>query len=83
MQWGRALGLFFALPTTAAAVAMLARVAATVRRLFNAPPSLPLAHARTGLNDGDRPLVTVGVGTGDQIRDAEALRAEFEGHDRG
>lgn len=67
MQQGRAHGLFFALPTTATADAMFARVAAMVRRLFNASPSLALAHGRSGLNDGYRQLVTQSAGRLDEV----------------
>ena len=39
-------GLFFALPTMATTDAMFARLRTTVARLFQAPPSLALAHGR-------------------------------------
>lgn len=50
----RAGGLFFALPTMATANAMFDRLRDAYRRLFadSAPPSLALAHGRSGLHPG-------------------------------
>lgn len=54
---GRARGLFFALPTMATANAMFERMTKAGARLFEAPPSLTLAHSRAALNEGFRALI--------------------------
>ncbi|MGB0661490.1 MAG: CRISPR-associated helicase Cas3' [Mangrovicoccus sp.] len=54
---GKGRGLFFALPTMATANAMFPRASAAVRRLFDAPPSLSLAHGRAALSETYRDLI--------------------------
>ena len=62
LQAGKGRGLYVALPTMATADAMFARLGqapqaggtAVARRLFDAPPSLVLAHGRAALSDGFR-----------------------------
>lgn len=49
---GKARGLYFALPTTATADAMFARLRPMLRRMFTGQPSLALLHGRRTLNDG-------------------------------
>ncbi len=61
MQEGKGQGVFFALPTMATANAMFDRVADLVARLFEAPPSLSLAHGRAGLSQRFRDLVRAPV----------------------
>ncbi len=56
MAWGRADGLYMALPTMATANAMFDRLGKAVRHLFaaDAEPSLALAHGARGLHRGFR-----------------------------
>ncbi|MEZ5885647.1 MAG: hypothetical protein R3D56_01915 [Paracoccaceae bacterium] len=54
---GKGRGLYFALPTTATADAMFARVRSTISRLFAGPPSLSLAHGRAALSQSFRDLI--------------------------
>ncbi|HLS19772.1 MAG TPA: CRISPR-associated helicase Cas3', partial [Paracoccaceae bacterium] len=49
-------GIYFALPTTATADAMFRRARNIVRRLFDGPPSLTLAHGRAALSGDFRAL---------------------------
>ncbi len=56
MMAGKGRGLFFALPTTATADAMFGRARHIVGRMFDAPPSLTLAHGRAGLSNEFRAL---------------------------
>lgn len=53
---GKGRGLFFALPTTATADAMFARVRKVIARMFGAPPNLALAHGRAGHSEAFREL---------------------------
>lgn len=57
---GRARGLFFALPTMATADAMFRRASTIVRRLFEDPPTLTLAHGRAGLSVAFRDVINTG-----------------------
>jgi len=50
MKAGKGKGLFFALPTTATADSMFARMESQVLSLFDGTPSLSLAHGRAWLN---------------------------------
>lgn len=56
MLAGKGDGIYFALPTTATADAMFRRARNVVRRLFDGPPSLTLAHGRAALSDDFRAL---------------------------
>ena len=57
MQAGKGRGLFFALPTMATADAMFARASDAVGKMFAGPPSVTLAHGRSGLSEKFRDLV--------------------------
>lgn len=61
MASGRASGLYAALPTMATANAMFDRLAGFVRRFYDEPPSLALAHGRRALHDGFRAAVRGGA----------------------
>lgn len=56
MLAGKGRGIYFALPTTATADAMFRRASKVVRRLFDGPPSLTLAHGRAALSNDFRAL---------------------------
>ena len=58
---GRASGLYAALPTMATANAMFDRLRRFVRRFYDDPPSLALAHGRRALHNGFRAAVKGGV----------------------
>ncbi|WP_323042539.1 CRISPR-associated helicase Cas3' [Gemmobacter sp.] len=53
---GKGRGAYFALPTMATADAMFGRARTMVRGLFDAPPSLTLAHGRSALSEAFRDL---------------------------
>ena len=57
---GHARGIFFALPTMATANAMFERMTKVAARLFEAPPSLTLAHGRATFHEGFRALIGAG-----------------------
>lgn len=57
MQAGKGQGLYFALPTMATANAMFDRVADLVGDLFDAPPSVALAHGRATLSHRFREVI--------------------------
>ncbi|MDO5632328.1 MAG: CRISPR-associated helicase Cas3' [Paracoccus sp. (in: a-proteobacteria)] len=65
MLAGKGQGLFFALPTTATADAMFARARHIVRRMFDGPPSLTLAHGRAALSGEYRDLRAAPAGVTD------------------
>ncbi|MDO5614392.1 MAG: CRISPR-associated helicase Cas3' [Paracoccus sp. (in: a-proteobacteria)] len=65
MLAGKGQGLFFALPTTATADAMFARARHIVRRMFDGPPSLTLAHGRAALSGEYRDLRAAPAGATD------------------
>lgn len=54
---GKGRGLFFALPTMATANAMFARASAVIGRMFEAPPSLTLAHGRAAQSSAYKDLL--------------------------
>lgn len=56
MLAGKGRGLFLALPTMATADAMFRRARDVVRRMFDGPPSLTLAHGRAALSADFRAL---------------------------
>ena len=64
---GKGRGLFFALPTTATADAMFARLRPMLRRMFDGQPSLSLSHGRRGLSAG---FAQVKGNTGQNPQDA-------------
>jgi CRISPR-associated endonuclease/helicase Cas3 len=65
---GKARGLYFALPTMATADAMFARACDSVGRMFQAAPSVTLAHGRSALSARFRDLVGRATdGTGDIV----------------
>lgn len=68
MAAGKGRGLYFALPTMATADAMFARACDTVGRMFQAKPSVTLAHGRAGLSVPFRDLVGQATdGSGDIV----------------
>lgn len=64
---GKGRGLFFALPTTATADAMFARLRPMLRRMFDGHPSLSLSHGRRALSEG---FAEVKGNTGQNPQDA-------------
>src|SRR5690606_18632658 len=66
MKEGKGDGLFFALPTTATANAMFARLRA-MRRMFEGEPSLALAHGRAGHHPGFREIQAWRAGESDEM----------------
>ena len=64
---GKGNGVFVALPTMATADAMFARAKGFVRRLFEAPPSLTLAHGRSALSDGFREVQGAAIASDDAV----------------
>jgi len=67
MMAGKGRGLFFALPTMATADAMFARAADVVRKMFDGPPSVTLAHGRSALSEPFRRIVDAAGGESDDI----------------
>ncbi|MCI4643525.1 MAG: CRISPR-associated helicase Cas3' [Hyphomonadaceae bacterium] len=76
MQAGKGKGLFFALPTTATADSMFARMEGQVRSLFDGTPSLSLAHGRAWLNDRFAELKGARVSGSPEASCAEWLAAD-------
>lgn len=67
MQAGTGRGLFFALPTMATADAMFARAVDVVRRMFDVPPSVTLAHGRSTLSQKFRDVLSASRADSDDI----------------
>jgi CRISPR-associated endonuclease/helicase Cas3 len=73
LQAGKGRGLFFALPTMATADAMFRRVKTIVRKMFEAPPNLTLAHGRAGLSVDFRELAEGNTNTPEDVGCTEWL----------
>ena len=89
LRAGCAEGVYIALPTTATADAMFARVAEVYPRMFaaSATPSLALAHGRAAVHRGFRELVVRAQGIPDDTRldedaPSEAMCAQWLADDR-
>ena len=71
---GKGQGLFFALPTMATADAMFGRMAAAIRPMFGAPPTLALAHGRASLSKAFRTLPDIATAPGEEVGTTDWLR---------
>lgn len=71
---GKGRGLFFALPTMATADAMFARAVEVVGRMFEASPTVTLAHGRAGLSQTFRDLQPFAAHSPDDVTCTDWLR---------